>query len=480
MPLRDPEHSTLQGSSAVQAGRGGGEARALVPALVLLWSQEEPGRVAELVCLPRAAIDVPFTIGRAREPGEDGALPLMLQQLRPGSRVDTGPLRAGNVSRWQLRVRAIAEDELLVEQIGRGELHVNGHPVERAIVAPGDVIEARDRFVFMYTRRPAQWPDRSLVSEPSFAFGGPDACGIVGESPAAWQLRQQIAFCAANDEHTLVHGPSGAGKELVVRAIHARSRRAAAPLVARNAVTIPESLMDAELFGNLGDYPNPGMPERPGLLGEAHGGALFLDEIGELSHALQAHLLRVMDSGEYQRLGEARRRTADFRLIGATNRGPEALKHDLLARFVHRLHVPGLDERPEDVPLLARHLVRRLAARSPELRERFFVGEEPRLAVELAVALARRRYTTHVRELVELLWKSVADSPGAVLVAPPGEAVGPAPRQPDDYAAPEGLGREQIVAALAAVGGVREQAWRLLGLRSRYQLKRLLKKYDIP
>ena len=104
MPLRDPEHSTLQGSSAVQAGRGGGEARALVPALVLLWSQEEPGRGAELVCLPRAAIDVPFTIGRAREPGEDGALPLTLQQLRPGSRVDTGPLRAGNVtSCWSSR-----------------------------------------------------------------------------------------------------------------------------------------------------------------------------------------------------------------------------------------------------------------------------------------------------------------------------------------------------------------------------------------
>ena len=91
-----------------------------------------------------------------------------------------------------------------------------------------------------------------------------------------------------------------------------------------------------------------------------------------------------------------------------------------------------------------------------------------------------RQLLAPVRELVELLWKSVADSPGAVLVAPPGEAVWPAPRQPDDYAAPEGLGREQIVAALAAVGGVREQAWRLLGLRSRYQLKRLLKKHDIP
>ena len=167
-------------------------------------------------------------------------------------------------------------------------------------------------------------------------------------------------------------------------------------------------------------------------------------------------------------------------MIGATNRDPEALKHDLLARFVHRLTVPGLDERPEDLPLLARHLLRRLGRKDAGIRQRFFVGDEPRLAAELAVVMATRRFTTHVRELVELLWKAVADSPGAVLMAPPGTGGSPPPRQPADYAAPEGLRREQIVAALAAVGGVREQAWRVLGLRSRYQLKRLLKKYDIP
>jgi transcriptional regulator with AAA-type ATPase domain len=478
MPLRDSEPSTLQGSS--MALEAPGAARAMVPALVMLWSQEEPGRVGESFCLPRGAIDVPFTIGRAREPGEDGALPLTLQQLRPFSRVDTGPLHGGTVSRWQLRVRAVAADELRVEQIGRGALLVNGHAVERAVVVPGDVLEARGRFALLYTQRPAEWPQGPAWGR-EFAFGGPDASGIVGESPAAWQLRRQIAFFAANDEHTLVHGPSGAGKELVVRAIHGLSRRMAAPLVARNAATIPEALMDAELFGNLGDYPNPGMPERPGLLGEAHGGTLFLDEIGELPHALQAHLLRVMDSGEYQRLGEARGRSANIRMIGATNRDPEDLKHDLLARFVHRVQVPGLDDRPEDLPLLARHILRRLAERNPELRARFFVDDEPRMSPELAIALASRRFTMHVRELVEMLWRAVADSPGPVLVAPPTViSSAPSPRQPEEFAAPEGLRREQIVAALATCGGVREQAWRLLGLRSRYQLKRLLKKHDIP
>src|SRR5207244_827185 len=81
-------------------------------------------------------------------------------------------------------------------------------------------------------------------------------------------------------------------------------------LLARNAATFPEALVDAELFGNVRDYPNPGMPERPGLIGASDGGILFLDEIGELPHALQAHLLRVLDGGEYQRLGESRSRRA--------------------------------------------------------------------------------------------------------------------------------------------------------------------------
>lgn len=475
MPHRDPERSTLQGSS-VQLAAGDG-ASAMVPALALLWSREEPGRVGEVVCLPRAALDVPFTIGRASEPGPDGALPLTFQQLRPGSRVDTGPLRAGDVSRWQLRVRLFAGDALRVEQIGRGTVCVNGHAVTRAAMAPGDVVELRGRFALLYTRRPVEWPHGEQPGRP-FAFGDADEHGLVGESPAAWYLRHQLAFLATRDEHTLVHGPSGAGKELVVRALHAASSRAAAPLVARNAATIPESLVDAELFGNIGDYPNPGTPDRPGLLGEADGGALFLDELGELPHALQARLLRVMDGGEYQRLGEARRRRAAVRLLGATNRDPAALKPDLLARFVHRVLVPGLDERPEDVPLLARHLLRRVAA-GPGPLGRFLVGGEPQLASDLVLALVRRRFIAHARELLEVLWQAVAASPGAQLQAPPGLAAPASSPPPDPDDGPEALRREQIVAALAAVGGVREQAWRALGLQSRHQLKRLLKKYNI-
>src|SRR6185503_16398678 len=115
------------------------------------------------------------------------------------------------------------------------------------------------------------------------------------------------------------------------RALHELSPRAERRLVSRNAATLPSGLMDAELFGNAKNYPNPGMAERAGLIGEANGGTLFLDEIGELPAELQAHLLRVLDGdGEYQRLGDAQQRRSDFRLVAATNRDPSSLKHDFL------------------------------------------------------------------------------------------------------------------------------------------------------
>jgi len=463
MVLREPHESTWDDRASPRT-RGSG-ARRTVPALALVWSPEEPERVGEVACLP-PGVDGPFTLGRAVEAGEDGALPLVLTRLRPHERTVTGAFRAARVSRWQLRVGARADGSLLVEQIGRGRLQVNGHEVERALVVPGDVIVAVDRFALLYTRRPGDWPREPPCVEP-FAFGEPDAFGIVGESPAAWELRRALAFVAQRDEHVLVHGPSGSGKELLVHAIHRRSGRRS--LVARNATTIPEGLLDAELYGNLKDYPNPGTPDRPGMLGEADGGTLFLDEIGELPHAHQAHLLRVMDSGQYTRLGEAGSRSADVRFVCATNRDPSELKHDLRARFIHAIAVPGLDERREDIPLVARQL----------LRERKAGDSAAQPDAGLIGALLHHTYEGHVRELKALLWRSIARG-GEQLTAPPELALrGPAPRLPEPGADPGELTREQIVAALEQCGGVREQAWRQLRLRSRDQLKRLMKKLDI-
>ncbi len=498
MPIqqRKPHESTLvEDAASGHAGASAAESSS-VPALVLIWSEDEPERVGEALILPLAP-GMPFSIGRALEPGEDGALPLGFRRLRPFSVEDTGPLGAPRVSRHQLRVQLGADGTLQVEQTGRGLLHVHQRPVERATLRPGDVLEAVGRFTLLYTRRPREWP-REQPFGTAFPFGAADEFGLVGESPAMWQLRSQIAFLARRGDHVLVHGPSGSGKELVVRAIHAASSRGERTLVARNAATIPEALIDAELFGNLKNYPNPGMADRVGLLGEADGSTLFLDEVGELSHTLQAHLLRVMDGGDYMRLGETSRRSSGARLIGATNRDPAGLKHDLLARFPHRLRVPGFEERPEDVLLIARHYLRRFAAEDPSLA-RFFIGDQPRLAAQLAHELVRHPFTSHSRELAEILWRAIAASPGAVLEPPPGLVQALGSDKPERHEkhekhdkhekddghdvheamGPKDLTRAQIVEALERCGGVREQAWRELGLRSRDQLKRLLKKYDI-
>jgi two-component system nitrogen regulation response regulator GlnG/two-component system response regulator HydG len=289
------------------------------------------------------------------------------------------------------------------------------------------------------------------------------------------------AGVARRSSHVLVTGESGAGKELVARAIHALSSRRARPLVARNAATIPEGLIDAELFGNVRNYPNVGMPERPGLIGEADRSTLYLDEIGELPFELQAHLLRVLDDGEYQRLGEANQRVSDFRLIAASNRDPEELKHDLLARLEARVQVRGLTERRADIPLLTRHLLTRMAEDDPSIQKRFFQGDQPRVTPGLIRGLVRHAWTTHARELRALLGRAVDTSTGNYLERSDnlelhdeaGTRIQTAPTDPGD------LDPRWIQEVLDRNNGVQERAWRDLGLRSRHQLTRLIKKHGL-
>ena len=312
-------------------------------------------------------------------------------------------------------------------------------------------------------------------------FGKPDGLGIIGESVAAWKLREQIAFCGAADKHVLVVGPSGSGKELAGRAVHRLSTRSARAWVARNAATMPEGVIDAELFGNRKDYPNPGMPERDGMIGQADGGTLFLDEIGELSPALQARLLRVMDEGEYQRLGDDRARTADLRIVAATNRTVEELKFDVAARLTLHVKTSGLNERREDIPLLTRHLINEAARESPALAGRFVEDGVPRVSAPLMDALVRHQYTVHVRELDSLLWRAMAAATGDRLERGPevdahlNLETGRAPvREPPPI--PE---MSDVVDALEKTGGNQTAAAKLLGLPSRYAMYRLMKKYGL-
>lgn len=439
------------------------------PSVILVGSVHEPDRVGEIAFLPETGDD-PVVIGRHGT--------IRWSQHRPGVSAPTGPLGDPQLSREQLSIER-RSGEHVARNLGRLPLTLNGQPVTECPLRNGDLLQLGDRVLLMIGPRPRELPG---TVERGHRFGEPDPLGWVGEGPMSWWLRDRVRFVARRQAHVLVLGASGSGKELAARGLHALSARSRTAMVSRSAATIPESLADAELFGNLQNYPNPGMAARPGLVGEADGGTLFLDEFGELPIELQARLLRVLDAGEYTPLGEARPRKADLRLIAATNRDPSELKHDVLARLQIRLDVPGLDERREDIPQLAMHLLRRIAHDDAELSERFFDGATPRVSMPLLATLLTHPYATHVRELEALLWQAIGSAPGSVLDVPAtGFAVPRAApsRQAAGPTDPAQLDRETVQAVLDRHGGRQEPAWRELGLASRHVLARLVKKFDL-
>ena len=447
--------------------------------LVVAWCPHDPGRVGEVTVLPPSE---PRVLGRGEHERR-----ARFFRVRPGPLDPTGPFASPTLSRVQAEVR-LETDTIVARRLGRGTMRINGESCEEGVLRPGDTLGFGQSLLLLYVRRPAVLPvfrhfDRAFAG----AFGASDALGWVGESPAAWALREQIAFAAKSNAHVLVTGASGTGKELVARALRGLSGRPDSPFVARNAATMPAGLIDAELFGNAKDYPNPGMAERAGIIGDVHQGFLFLDEIGEMPIELQAHLLRVLDSnGEYQRLGESVTRRSKFRVIAATNRNPSALKHDLLARLTLRIHVPALAERREDIPSLIHHLVDRAAKKSPEVAERFLTRRADgvaaaRVDARLVEALVRSDFALNIRELEGRLWRAMADSDGDTLVQRATASLATAAtetRAPKRSRNPS-PGASAIQAALARSGGSVSLAAQELKLSDRHALYRRMKKLGI-
>jgi len=451
-------------------------------ALVILWSRDEPWRVGEVAFVPASGSKHWVTVGRGASEGTQPSRALFGQQ-RPGQWLPAPPLESRTISRRQLVLCERDDSHLKVENTGRLPLLVNGREVSEIEIGPGELLQIGRQLLLCAVRRPVQL-QLGPAPDDRFPFGEPDAYGIVGESPAIWRLRAQVRSLGSRTGHVLITGPSGVGKELVARAIHVLSFGQRA-LVARNAATLPESLIDAELFGNLKNYPNPGAADRPGLIGQAHETSLFLDELGELPFSAQAHLLRVLDSGEYQRLGESHARTSRFRLIGATNRDPGVLKPDFAARFAFRLSVPDLRARREDIPLLVRHILRSRAASGDDLaRRRKPSGDpdaEPRLPLELIRDLVTHDYSANTRELEARILAALATpglglpraSPSLVLPSADGGA------QDQPHARDSELTPERIQRALDEHNGAIEKAFRALGLPSRFALLRLIKKHGL-
>ncbi len=295
------------------------------------------------------------------------------------------------------------------------------------------------------------------------------------------RLAVLVGRVAPRDATILVTGESGTGKERVAEAIVAASRRADRAFVRFNCAALTPELAEAELFGHAKGAFTGATRARPGLFGEADGGTILLDEIGELAPGAQAKLLRVVQEGEVRPVGEERVRKVDVRVIAATHRDLAEevrrgrFREDLFYRLdVVHLRIPPLRERPEDVPILARHFLARFA-------ERF--GVSPlHVPDELFDRLAGHAWPGNVRELQNALERLVALSPPDGLDlsllpgAGPASGEGRAPLPLKERV--QGYERGLIVEALRETRGNRSEAARRLGI-SRVTLHDKLRRYGL-
>ncbi len=229
---------------------------------------------------------------------------------------------------------------------------------------------------------------------------------IVGDSAALRRVLEQVDMVAPTDATVLIQGESGTGKELMAEAIHRRSQRAKQPLVRVNCSAIPRELFESEFFGHAKGAFTGALRERIGRFQMAHGGTLFLDEVGEIPLELQGKLLRVLQEGTFERVGEDKSRAVDVRIIAASNRDlfTEAecgtFRHDLFYRLsVFPIHLPALRQRPEDIPLLAQHFIEKASLR--------FKVPAPRLTASALAYLQHHEWHGNVRELENAIERAV-------------------------------------------------------------------------
>jgi transcriptional regulator with GAF, ATPase, and Fis domain len=309
----------------------------------------------------------------------------------------------------------------------------------------------------------------------------------LGRSRKWKDVLAQATKVAPTDTTVLMTGESGTGKEVVARFVHRGSPRKDGPFVALNCAALPEQLLESELFGHEKGAFTGALNARPGKIEQAAGGVLFLDEVGEMSPAVQAKFLRVLQEREYQRLGGTRTLKADMRVLAATNRNLKAaitqgtFREDLYYRLaVFDIALPPLRERPEDILLLVdsfleeigRTVGRPAAGVSQEVREKLVAYPWPgnvrelRNAIERAVILCEGGLVTS-----EHLPLGIATGP-KVEAAAPTAGVAPGGLTLDETE------REMIRQALARAGDNQSKAARLLGL-TRAQLRSRIEKHGL-
>jgi DNA-binding NtrC family response regulator len=302
---------------------------------------------------------------------------------------------------------------------------------------------------------------------------------IVAESRAMRELLAMVERIAPSDASVLVTGEHGTGKEVIARHLHAVSSRRSKPLVTVHAGGIAPGVIESELFGHVKGAFTDARADRTGYFETAHGGTLFLDEIGTMPMALQAKLLRVLQTGEFQRVGSSQTRRADVRLVSATNLDLDRevaegrFRGDLLYRLnTVELHVPALRDRRDDVPVLAEHFLREFAERY----RKTLAGFDP----DAMRALLDYRWPGNVRELAHTVERAVLLARGdAVAVDDLNLRGARAEAGPGLEEMPlEDAERHIIRRALERHGGNVSHAAEALGL-SRSALYRRLQKFGI-
>ena len=317
---------------------------------------------------------------------------------------------------------------------------------------------------------------------------------LLGGSAAMERLHGQIDRIAKTSATVLITGESGTGKELVARAVHVHSLRKAKPFIPIDCSTIPETLIESELFGHAKGSFTGAIRDKKGLVEEANGGTLFLDEIGDLSVAMQVKLLRLIQEGEYKAVGSNTIRKVDIRFIAATNQNlQEQIKNgqfreDLFYRLnVINIHIPPLRERMEDIPVLTHQFLEKYGV----IHGRKAKG----ISGEALDHLLLRDWPGNIRELENVIERGVIMATGDILVeedllptdslAPP--RAGPAHHLDDIFTMPfkeakdrliEEFRTQYIARALARHGGNVSQAAKDSGVKRQY-LHRLMRETNL-
>ena len=397
------------------------------------------------------------------------------------------------------------------------EAAVQRYPEIIAIVVTGygtvkDAVEAIKRGAWDFVSKPFQIDElllaldsaleqRRLKSENAYLraqleerFG---FSGVVGKSRAMARLFQLLETVATTSSTILITGETGTGKEVVARAIHQSSPRRQQRFVALNCSAIPETLLEAELFGHVRGAFTGAVGTRQGRLEQAHKGTLFLDEVGTMSAALQMKLLRVLQEREFERVGDSHTIKADVRIIAATNSdlakmvAEGSFREDLFYRLnVIPVELPALRERKEDIPLLVQHFLDRLAKEGSGSRKG--VVERKSVSQDAMRRLMAYHWPGNVRQLENAVERAVAFSAGRTQIDV-GDLPAEAQQAEETVMAPtvalpeEGLDldefitnveRQLIQRSLERTGGNKGQAAKLLGLKRTTlveKLKRIVK-----